>query len=169
MRDPNRIYNFCNELANIWLTQCPDWRFGQLLNNVIGNTDCFYIEEDEMLGIFRNYFNMNNDINNKKNKDNDDDDNISNKETNIYKDDKDIVVEFFNDENSSFRVIFKDKNDNEREIGVTVGFDKAYQLINNFLEDHNYKSYYTRFCGEDGRIQVDVGSWTEYFYIERMG
>lgn len=36
MRDPNRIYKFCNELANIWVTKCPDWRFGQLMMNVLG-------------------------------------------------------------------------------------------------------------------------------------
>ena len=167
MRDPRRIYSFCNELANIWLTQCPDWRFGQLLNNVIGNTDCFYIEEDEMLGIFRNYFNMNNDINNKKNKD---DNNSSNKEVDMdmYDTYKDIIIDFFNDENSSFKVTFKDKNGNKKIIGFAIGSNKACKLIYDFLDEHNYKSYYKKFWVENGKIQVDVGSWTELFYIERM-
>lgn len=62
MRDVNRIYKFCNELAEIWLTQCPDMRFGQMICNVIGDwqsknkRDIFFIEEDEMMQIFRNYF-----------------------------------------------------------------------------------------------------------------
>lgn len=62
MRDPRRIYSFCNELANIWATECPDWRFGQLMVNVLGKMqaegrDPFFPEEDEMLGYFRKYFN----------------------------------------------------------------------------------------------------------------
>ena len=36
MRDVNRIYEFCNELATVWVTKCPDWRFGQLMSNVLG-------------------------------------------------------------------------------------------------------------------------------------
>ncbi len=27
MRDPNRIDKFCNELAAIWKSNAPDWRF----------------------------------------------------------------------------------------------------------------------------------------------
>ena len=61
MRDPRRIYSFCSELANIWATECPDLRFGQLMVNVLGEMqaegkDPFYFEEDEMLGYFRKYF-----------------------------------------------------------------------------------------------------------------
>lgn len=51
-RDPNRIYKFCNQLANLWVTYCPDWRFCQLIHNVFysqwGN-DPFYLEEDEAM------------------------------------------------------------------------------------------------------------------------
>lgn len=64
MRDPRRIYSFCNELANIWATECPDLRFGQLVENVFAeirdkDKDPFYFEEDEMLGYFRKYFKEN--------------------------------------------------------------------------------------------------------------
>lgn len=61
MRDPNRIQKFCNELANIW-RMVPDWRFGQLISNVIGDwqgkthRDIFFPEDDEMIQIFRDYF-----------------------------------------------------------------------------------------------------------------
>ena len=34
VRYPNRIYKFCNQLANLWVTYCPDWRFCQLIHNV---------------------------------------------------------------------------------------------------------------------------------------
>lgn len=57
MRDPNRIDDFCKELATIW-KEVPDWRFGQLICNVLGTSriDPFFLEEDEMLKLFENYF-----------------------------------------------------------------------------------------------------------------
>ena len=58
MRDPKRIYKFCNELAEIWQSQCPDWRFGQLMVNVLGTAsrDPFFMEEEEMMKVFKKYF-----------------------------------------------------------------------------------------------------------------
>ena len=61
MRDPDRIQRFCNELAVLW-SNVPDWRFGQLLSNVLGDwqgknhRDIFFPEDDEMIQIFRDYF-----------------------------------------------------------------------------------------------------------------
>ena len=34
MRDPNRIDKFCDQLKAIW-HQVPDWRFGQLMENML--------------------------------------------------------------------------------------------------------------------------------------
>lgn len=61
MRNPDRIYKFCNELANIWADNAPDWRFGQLICNVFGtlNEDPFFPEEDRMIKIFKDYFSKN--------------------------------------------------------------------------------------------------------------
>ena len=60
MRDPNRIYKFCNKLAEYWST-VPDWRFGQLIANVLGEElngrDIFFPEDDEMIGYFEHFFN----------------------------------------------------------------------------------------------------------------
>lgn len=60
MRNPDRIDKFCNELAEEW-KKVPDWRFGQLITNVLGKMqsegrDPFFTEEDEMIEYFRNYF-----------------------------------------------------------------------------------------------------------------
>ena len=57
MRDPKRIDAFCKELATIW-KEVPDWRFGQLICNVLGTCkrDPFFYEESEMLKVFRDYF-----------------------------------------------------------------------------------------------------------------
>lgn len=35
--------------------------------------------------------------------------------------------------------------------------------IRNFLDEHNYKSYYTRSWEENGISYYDVGSWSELF------
>lgn len=61
MRDPNRIDEFCDELKKMW-HQVPDWRFGQLMSNVLGevyvkrNRDIFFIEDDEMLSDLKEIF-----------------------------------------------------------------------------------------------------------------
>ncbi|MDE6946273.1 MAG: hypothetical protein K2P14_03715 [Anaeroplasmataceae bacterium] len=55
MRNPERIEPFLEELGNLWKENCPDWRFGQLISNVLGK-DPFYIEEDQALEQFRKFF-----------------------------------------------------------------------------------------------------------------
>ena len=61
MRDPKRIDEFCAELAKLW-HNVPDWRFGQLMSNVLGeytyqtHRDIFFPEDDEMLEFFKKYF-----------------------------------------------------------------------------------------------------------------
>ena len=63
MRDPARIQKFCNRLAKAWRCH-PDWRFGQLISNVLGayvdttKRDIFFPEDDELLDFFRHYFSM---------------------------------------------------------------------------------------------------------------
>ena len=63
MRDPKRIDKFCGMLAYYW-HRVPDWRFGQLISNVLGayvdttKRDIFFPEDDELLDFFRQYFSM---------------------------------------------------------------------------------------------------------------
>lgn len=59
MRDPKRIDEFCSRLASAW-HRVPDWRFGQLMMNVLGEMshagrDPFFPEEDEMIRYIENY------------------------------------------------------------------------------------------------------------------
>jgi hypothetical protein len=58
MRDINRIDTFLEELGKEW-KKVPDWRFGQLMVNVLGacKRDPFFIEEPEMLKHFQDFFN----------------------------------------------------------------------------------------------------------------
>lgn len=57
-RDINRIEPFMKELTKIWKENCPNWRFGQLMENVLNSidTDPWFIEEDEMIKKFKDYF-----------------------------------------------------------------------------------------------------------------
>lgn len=59
MRDPKRIQEFCNRLANAWRA-LPDWRFGQLMCNILGDMqstgrDPFFPEEPEMIEFIEDY------------------------------------------------------------------------------------------------------------------
>ena len=52
MRDPKRIRKFCNQIADIWESSCPDLRFGQLIENICssgGIQELFYVEDEEFL------------------------------------------------------------------------------------------------------------------------
>lgn len=61
MRDINRLDKFYDELKEIHKKNFPDWRFGQLVVNVLTDwevetgRDFFFLEEDEMIQIFRDY------------------------------------------------------------------------------------------------------------------
>ena len=65
MRDPARIYKFCNRFAELWAGSVDDWRFGQLISNFFGwiyetkKRDIFFIEEDEMLELLEEYCKQN--------------------------------------------------------------------------------------------------------------
>lgn len=56
MRDPNRLYGFYNKLQEIHMKYVPDWRFGQLLSNIFGSEDIFYLEEDALIKRVEEYF-----------------------------------------------------------------------------------------------------------------
>lgn len=55
-RDPNRLYDFYDELRRIHMEYVPDWRFGQLMYNIFGTEDIFYYEEDKALKRIKKYF-----------------------------------------------------------------------------------------------------------------
>lgn len=51
MRDPNRIDEFCAALAAVW-HKVPDWRFGELVANVLG-VDPFYVEDEDAMTLLK--------------------------------------------------------------------------------------------------------------------
>ena len=65
MRDKYRLYKFYEELREIHMKYFSQWRFGQMISNVLGDwqaktkRDIFFPEEDEMIQIFKDYINEN--------------------------------------------------------------------------------------------------------------
>lgn len=63
MRDPNRIYEIMVLLQKGW-TKVPDWRFGQLVENLkryVGVSDLFYIKDDELKEKIAEFFDLSED------------------------------------------------------------------------------------------------------------
>lgn len=56
MRNKNRIKPFLERLEKVW-NEVPDWRFGQLMCNVLNSMpiDPFHIEDKEMIEYFENF------------------------------------------------------------------------------------------------------------------
>ena len=66
-------------------------------------------------------------------------------------------------------VMFENFKGQKRIIGTAETESGAFKLINNFLAEHNYKSYYKRTWKiDDNTMAVDVGSWSERFYIQEV-
>ena len=69
----------------------------------------------------------------------------------------------------TMKLIFQNSRGEERVIAEPQDKKEAVKEINKFLDDHNYKSYYMNVCEDDnGRLRIDVGSWSEFFYLENM-
>ena len=47
--------------------------------------------------------------------------------------------------------------------------EEVWEHIQKFLDDHNFKSYYTRMWYADGYTWYDVGSHTEFFCVDASG
>ena len=60
---------------------------------------------------------------------------------------------------------FQRSNGNYLLIQEQVTEDEAMNVISNFLNGHNYTSYYIRYWQEDGKTIYDVGGWSEFFVL----
>lgn len=66
------------------------------------------------------------------------------------------------------KLLFKNGKGEERLIAEPLNREEVNKEINKFLDERNFKSYYTRVWEENGRLKFDVGSWSEFFYLEGM-
>ena len=63
-------------------------------------------------------------------------------------------------------VYFKDRNGNRHDNGRANDFQDACYIIRSFLHHRGYESPYWRFSQEGAEVFVDVGSWSEFFYVQ---
>lgn len=66
------------------------------------------------------------------------------------------------------KLYFQNSRGKERLIAEPQNREEVHNEINKFLDNHNFKSYYTRVWEADGRLILDVGSHTEFFILEGM-
>ena len=66
----------------------------------------------------------------------------------------------------SYTVRFINSDGVEREIGKAESREECFSVIRSFLDERNFKSYYTRYWNKSGRTILDVGNHTEFFSIE---
>ena len=66
------------------------------------------------------------------------------------------------------KLFFQNSKGKERLIAEPLNRKEVNKEINKFLDEHNFKSYYTRVWEADGRLIFDVGSWSEVFILEGM-
>lgn len=65
-----------------------------------------------------------------------------------------------------YKVQFKNSKGKIRFIGQAKTKEKAFKIIDDFLFDKNFKSWYKKVRELDDKTTiVDVGSHTEFFYI----
>ena len=64
------------------------------------------------------------------------------------------------------KVLFENAYKLHDTIGEAETFSEAFSIINKFLSDHNFKSYYTRtWVTPNNELYIDVGSHNEFFII----
>lgn len=73
------------------------------------------------------------------------------------------------------QLIFSNSHEQERVIAEVHNSQEITQEIDKFIEEANkrfpkknpFKRHYMRIWNEDGRAKFDVGSWSEFFYLDR--
>lgn len=64
-----------------------------------------------------------------------------------------------------YPIYFENSRGIRTEIGEAETMYDVYEIVNKFLEDHKYVSYYKRLNDLGSEYQLDVGSHNEFFYF----
>ena len=65
------------------------------------------------------------------------------------------------------KLYFENSRGKRRVIADPLSEENAYEIIHSFCEERNFKIYYTRsWRDKDGLKVFDVGSHTEFFYLD---
>lgn len=65
------------------------------------------------------------------------------------------------------KVEFENSDGERSYVGESDTRQGCFQIINNYLKEHDFKSYYKRITHipERDELWIDFGSHTEFFYI----
>lgn len=66
------------------------------------------------------------------------------------------------------KVEFEDSYGKRRVIAEVKDSNEARRTMMKFLENRNFRSYYQRYTVINNEVQIDVGSWTEFFWFTDM-
>ena len=66
-----------------------------------------------------------------------------------------------------YKVFFRNSAGREREVGSAADQKEVLVIIDQFLNEHNFKSYYKRTWKEGLDTWIDVGSHTEFFIVRK--
>lgn len=64
------------------------------------------------------------------------------------------------------KLTFRDSSKNERVIGDFKTEAEAMDAMKEFCAERNFTIYYFNIHAIGNRRQYDVGSWSEFFYLE---
>lgn len=64
------------------------------------------------------------------------------------------------------KLYFENSQGKERLIAECKTAKDVGKEIQKFLDDHNYKSYYSRIWGDKDGVTIDVGSHSEFFKVK---
>lgn len=63
---------------------------------------------------------------------------------------------------------FENSKGQRRVISTPSDIKEMWKDINLFLDEHNFKSYYSRINFEKDELVIDVGSHTEFFIVQNF-
>lgn len=66
------------------------------------------------------------------------------------------------------KVEFENSIGYRRIIGECETYKEAVKIIQNFLNNHNYKPYYWQWTMGEEEWTLDVGSHTEFFFLSEL-
>ena len=61
---------------------------------------------------------------------------------------------------------FQNIKGEEKLLGSYETVHDVDKAISDFLKEHNYKSYYSRYWNSGDRVKIDFGSHTQFFLVE---
>lgn len=64
------------------------------------------------------------------------------------------------------KLTFENANGKERIIGYPNDEGEAMKMMTDFCTERGFEVYYIRKWAEGTRRKYDVGSWSEFFYLE---